>query len=119
MQNPNKTWTVLARFQLDCSDPAEAISAIVRLHTQHTTLVVYVVLLSTHSSLYFVSSFLQAVPRHCCLAYMSQDAAYELELDATEATLCAIEEQLEDDSPVMQAQGAHKVYPVFTAHAVT
>lgn len=50
---------------------------------------------------------------------MSQDDAYELELDATEATLCGIEEQLEDDSPVMQAQGAHKVYHVFTAQAVT
>ncbi|DBA97303.1 hypothetical protein WJX77_006221 [Trebouxia sp. C0004] len=39
---------------------------------------------------------------------MPRDAEYEIELDATEATLCAIEEQLEDDSAVMQAEGAHK-----------
>jgi hypothetical protein len=42
---------------------------------------------------------------------MLKDAEYEIELDATEATLCAIEEQLEDDSAVMQAEGAHKVKP--------
>ncbi len=42
---------------------------------------------------------------------MPKDAEYEIELDATEATLCAIEEQLEDDSAVMQAEGAHKVNP--------
>lgn len=41
-----------------------------------------------------------------------QNAEYEIELDATEATLSAIEEQLESDSPVMQAEGAHKVKPV-------
>lgn len=46
--------------------------------------------------------------RHC---NMPKDAEYEIELDATEATLCAIEEQLEDDSAVMQAEGAHKVNP--------
>ena len=40
---------------------------------------------------------------------MPKDADYEIELDATEATLSAIEEQLEDCSPVMQAEGAHKV----------
>lgn len=39
---------------------------------------------------------------------MQKDADYEIELDAAEATLSAIEEQLEDDSPVMQAEGAHK-----------
>lgn len=38
-----------------------------------------------------------------------QNAEYEIELDATEGTLSAIEEQLESDSPVMQAEGAHKV----------
>ena len=42
---------------------------------------------------------------------MPKDAEYEIELDATEATLCAIEEQLEDDSAVMQAEGAQKVNP--------
>ena len=38
-----------------------------------------------------------------------QHAEFEVELDASEATLTAIEEQLESDSPVMQAEGAHKV----------
>lgn len=44
---------------------------------------------------------------------MPKDAEYEIELDATEATVCAIEEQLEDDSAVMQAEGAHKVNPSY------
>ena len=39
---------------------------------------------------------------------MPKDAEYEIELDATEATLNAIEEQLEDASSVMQIEGAHK-----------
>lgn len=38
-----------------------------------------------------------------------QHAGYEVDLDATEATLNAIEEQLESGSPIMQAEGAHKV----------
>ncbi|KAL3133134.1 hypothetical protein ABBQ38_007030 [Trebouxia sp. C0009 RCD-2024] len=37
-----------------------------------------------------------------------QQVEYEVDLDAAEATLSAIEEQLESDSPVMQAEGAHK-----------
>ena len=38
-----------------------------------------------------------------------QHAEYEVDLDPTEATLNAIEEQLESGSPIMQAEGAHKV----------
>ena len=38
-----------------------------------------------------------------------QHAEYEVDLDATKATLNAIEEQLESGSPIMQAEGAHKV----------
>ena len=45
-----------------------------------------------------------------------QHAEYEVELDAAEATLSAIEEQLESDSPVMQAEGAHKVSVCVTVH---
>lgn len=45
-----------------------------------------------------------------------QHAEYEVDLDATEATLCAVEEQIESDSPVMQAEGAHKVSVRVTGH---
>lgn len=38
-----------------------------------------------------------------------QHTEYEVDLDATEATLNAIEEQLDSGSPIMQAEGAHKV----------
>ena len=38
-----------------------------------------------------------------------QHPEYEVDLDPTEATLNAIEEQLESGSPIMQAEGAHKV----------
>lgn len=38
-----------------------------------------------------------------------QHAEYEVDLDATEATLNVIEEQLESGSPIMQAEGALKV----------
>ena len=48
-----------------------------------------------------------------------QHAEYEVDLDATEATLNVIEEQLESDSPIMQAEGALKVSAgrLFTTHS--
>lgn len=45
-----------------------------------------------------------------------QQVEYEVDLDAAEATLSAIEEQLESDSPVMQAEGAHKVSVCVTVY---
>lgn len=40
---------------------------------------------------------------------MLKEAEYEIGLDANEATLKTIQEQLESDSPLWQTEGAHKV----------
>ena len=43
------------------------------------------------------------------LPRMSKEVEYEIGLDANDATLKTIEEQLESDSPLWQTEGAHKV----------
>lgn len=43
------------------------------------------------------------------LVVMLKEAEFEVGLDANEATLRVIQEQLESDSPLWQTEGAHKV----------
>lgn len=53
---------------------------------------------------------------------MLKEAEYEVGLDANEATLRTIQEQLESDSPLWQTEGAHKVrcsMPIVHLYALT